>query len=318
VGALNIYGLDGSLENPSANGVKVKDNAGFQVANDAGTVGLSIAANGDITDNSGAVTINDSDGVSAPKYYDSDNTFYYDDPSNFSYLNNIYLSGKMYDYPSGSYYVDPATTSILNNLYTGIGYFNTLYDWNNTTYYLDPSSPVTSLNAAGAITANGVVKATNGSKNAALWPDGGVQADANMTVSGWIYNVTGNPTFNPNNDVMINDNLNVMGYIYDNDSAIVLNDTVSVNGSLTATSIGNYYETGWTSSADTIPAGTSENRTVSCTAGDTAVSCMEWKGNYLVQPRYVYVSGASCTSQFTNANGFDTFAQVNALCFSPN
>jgi len=71
--------------------------------------------------------------ITAPFYYDRDNTGYYVDPNGTSSMNVVYAT-IMYDNNNGGYYIDPNGVSILNDIRPSI-----IYDRDNTTYFADPN-----------------------------------------------------------------------------------------------------------------------------------------------------------------------------------
>lgn len=93
---------------------------------------------------------------------------------------------------------------------------------------------------------------------------------------------------------------------------------VDINGSLYASNLGYYYQTGWTSSSLTISPGSYRSYSVSCSSGDIAVSCDQWRYNYLIVPRYIYSSGNTCYAQAYNGNGSSQYFQLRATCLSPD
>jgi len=164
--------------------------------------------------------------------------------------------------------------------------------------------------SVGAITTPSTIDAMGGIQNSSVHPS--------FPWIGYPVSINDANGLSVSGPTSMSSNLTVSGTTNLNGQTNV-NSNLSVTGNITSTGgIGSFYAAGWTPSSDTIPASSSEVRTASCSSGDYAIECMEWKQSYLVQPRYSYVSSDRCVMQFYNPSGGALYAQVNALCFSPD
>jgi hypothetical protein len=139
------------------------------------------------------ISLNVAGDLQARKFWDSENTALFLDPSSTATSLNALgdLYGKSFkDYNNSTYYLDPDNTSTSLNV-AGQARANLFVDVNSPTYYLDPSLTGTSLNVAGGIYSKNVNTVETDADNPLVFKnsDGGYQYISfynGSTRNGWI------------------------------------------------------------------------------------------------------------------------------------
>lgn len=256
-----LFNTDGSFTGPAAGGVKIKDNQGLTIADDAGTDGLQIAANGDITDANSRVTINE----------------------------QLLVNG------------DTSITGLISST-AGI-----------------TSGGDISTGGSGDIFTNGTgdIYTQNGNIYSITGTVGGSIVNANSQLNAGNISLAGTIS-DYNSAVTIDDGLSVTG-------ATTLSGGVSGNlsvaGNITSTGggIGRFYNTGWSGSNTLAATSWEYNLTRSCTAtDDIAIDCMALPNHPDVYIREAASSGSTCYFHFYNRGSVARSVQLRANCFSPN
>jgi hypothetical protein len=277
----------GDISNISGtNPVKFADDQGIQIANTAGTVGLTISGTGALSNNDSTTLIDDDNIYTACTA--SNKSVYFSGATAYC-KKAVALSSAGLDVP-GSIINSTAGIPIILSDADGVLMSGT----GDGIFWIRPNGTTGDVSLSNE---NGNNVVFNGADNVIV----------GSTASGLQINSSGELTKLGATAVTVNDA-----------NGLSVNGAVTSTGAVTGSSVGRYYFTSWTPSTDTITPSTYKSYSVSCNSGDTAISCNQWRYNYLITPRTLYADSDTCYANVYNENGTAQYFQLQARCYSPN